>query len=165
MRGEQVRIVDFEETCVAVLEHRGSPALIGDSVRKFIDWRKQAGLPPGISATFNILYDNPAETAPENFRLDLCAATRKDVAPNGVGAAAKVIPGGRCAVLRHTSSDDGLGDSISYLYVDWLPRSGEEPRDFPPYCQRVSFFPDVPGHPGLRHAHSPIKDFYQGGIA
>lgn len=27
-----------------------------------------------------------------------------------------------------------------FLYLDWLPASGEEPRDFPLYCCRVTFF-------------------------
>ena len=34
MRGEQVRIVEVKDTRVAVLEHRGDPALIGDSDAK-----------------------------------------------------------------------------------------------------------------------------------
>jgi len=32
-----VEIVEFDETRVAVLEHRGSPALINDSVKVFIE--------------------------------------------------------------------------------------------------------------------------------
>lgn len=157
MDGEQVRIVNFKETRVAVLEHRGAPALIGNSVRKFIDWRKEVELPPRIGATFNILYDNPAGTAPEDFRCDLCAATEKDVAPNSAGVIVKIIPGGRCAVLRHIGSDDGFGKAMSYLYTDWLPRSGEEPRDFPLYCQRISFFPDVPEHEAVTDIFLPLK--------
>jgi len=47
-------------------------------------------------------------------------------------------------VLRHTGADDGLAAALRYLYADWLPRSGEALRDFPPYLQRVTFFPDVP---------------------
>jgi AraC family transcriptional regulator len=83
---------------------------------------------------------------PEDFRLDLCAEIHNAVAPNTAGVIAKVIPNGRCAVLRHIGSDDDLGNAIDYLYADWLPRSGQEPRDFPLYCQRISFFPDVPEH-------------------
>jgi AraC family transcriptional regulator len=154
---DQVTIVDVQDTRVAVLEHRGDPALIGDSVRAFIAWRKSVRLPPWISATYNILYDNPHETAPEAFRLDLCAATEMGVAGNDAGIVVKVIPGGRCAVLRYTGSDDGLGDAVFYLYADWLPRSGEEPRDFPLYCQRVSFFPDVAEHEAVTDIFLPLK--------
>jgi AraC family transcriptional regulator len=128
-----------------------------DSIRKFIGWRKEAGLPPRTSATFNIFYDDPIETPPEKFRLDLCAATECDVASNSAGVVVKIIPGGRCAVLRYVGSDDGLGEAASYLYADWLPRSGEEPREFPLYCQRVSFFPDVPEHEAIIDIFLPLK--------
>jgi AraC family transcriptional regulator len=56
---ESVTIANFPETRVAVFEHRGDPRLIGESLRKFIAWRRQNRLPPWVSATFNILYSGP----------------------------------------------------------------------------------------------------------
>jgi AraC family transcriptional regulator len=156
-RAENVKIVVFEETRVACLEHRGDPRRLGDSVRRFIEWRKQNNLPPRVSATFNILYDDPAETPAERFRLDICAATQRGVAENPFGIVEKTIPGGRCAVLRHVGSDDTLGEAINYLYATWLPASGEEPRDFPLYLQRVKFFPDVPEHEAVIDLFLPIR--------
>ena len=141
----QVQIVDFPETRVAVREHRGDPRSIGDSIRELIAYRKQHHLHPKVSATFNILYNNPEDTTPEEFRLDLCVATERPIAAdNPHGIVAKTIPGGRCAVLRHIGSEDKLFQAVGYLYATWLPNSGEEPRDFPLFLQRVSFFPDVP---------------------
>src|SRR4051812_39621576 len=72
---EQVKIVDFPSTRVALLAHRGDWRRIGDSIRAFIAWRKQNKLPPKLSATFNLLYEGPNDVAPEDFHLDLCAAT------------------------------------------------------------------------------------------
>ena len=157
IRSEPVRIIHFEETPVAAFEHRGDPRLIGDSIRKFIEWRKQNNLPPRVSATFNILYDNPAETDPDDFRFDLCASTDREVTDNPTGVVAKSIPGGRCAVLRHIGSDDTLEATVTYLYSEWLPQSGEEPRDFPLYFQRVSFFPDVPEHEAITDVFLPLR--------
>ena len=144
MPAEPVRIVEFPETRVAVLTHRGDPARIGDSVRAFIAWRRQAGLPPGASATYNILHGDPATTPPEGFRLDLCAGTDKHVGPNTAGVVAGVIPGGRCAVLRHVGDEAGLKAALVQLCADWLPQSGETRREAPPFLQRVRFGPDVP---------------------
>jgi hypothetical protein len=46
-----------------------------------------------------------------------------------------------------------------YLYRDWLPGSGEETRDFPLYCQRVSVFPDVPEHEAITDmARAAVND-------
>jgi AraC family transcriptional regulator len=59
--------------------------------------------------------------------------------------------------LRHIGSDDNLRQSISYLYSQWLPQSGEEPRDFPLYLQRIHFFPDVPEHEVITDVFLPLK--------
>jgi AraC family transcriptional regulator len=152
-----VQRVDVEETKVAVLEHRGDPNLLGDSIRTFIAWRKQYHLHPSRYATFNILYDDPDEVIPEQYRFDLCVAIDRDVENNAFGIVSKTIPAGRCAVLRHIGSDDTLGQSISYLYAEWLPQSGEEPRDFPLYLQRVRFFPDVAEHEAMTDIFLPLK--------
>lgn len=127
---KRVEIVAFAETKVAALEHRGDPRMIGNTVRKFIEWRKQQKLSPVVSATFNIVYDDPQQVAAEDYRLDICAATERYVEENAYGVVGKIIPAGRCAVLRHTRSDDGLGEAVKYLYSEWLPQSGEELRDF-----------------------------------
>lgn len=153
----QVSIVDFRETRVAILEHRGDPRSIGDSIRKFIAWRKRNRLPPSASATFNIAYDDPAQTDPQEFRCGLCATTDSEIADNEEGVVAGFIPAGRCAVLRHTGSDDTLAEAITYLYSQWLPSSGAELRDFPLYFQRVRFFPEVPEHQAQTDIFLPLK--------
>ncbi|WP_394782085.1 GyrI-like domain-containing protein [Undibacterium sp.] len=156
-QASQVGIIQFKETRVAVLQHRGDPRQLGDSIRSFIGWRKQNRLPPSMSATFNIAYDDPDTTEAADFRFDLCAATDRDIDTNEQGVIAATIPGGRCAVLRHTGSDDHLGDVARYLYSDWLPHSGEELRDFPIFFQRVAFFPDVPEHLAATDVFLPLK--------
>lgn len=154
---QEVRVVHFNETRVAAFEHRGDPKLIGDSVRKFIEWRKLNHLPPKISATFNIAYDDPDAVAPEDYRFDICATTDKEIAENEFGVVGKAIPGGRCAVLRHVGSDDTLADTVRYLYAEWLPQSGEELRDFPLFFQRVKFFPDVPENEAVIDVFLPLR--------
>lgn len=156
-RLDQVELVEVPDTPVAVLEHRGDPALIGDTIRRFIAWRQANGVTPRTSATFNILYDDPATTPPEEFRLDLCATIDRDVPGAGSGIVRKTIPGGACAVLRHVGSEDGFGDAIMFLYASWLPQSGRELRDFPLYCRRVAFFPDVPAHEAVTDIYLPLR--------
>jgi glycerol transport system ATP-binding protein len=43
---DDVRIVDFPATPVAIKTHLGDPACIGNTLRQFIDWRRAAGLSP-----------------------------------------------------------------------------------------------------------------------
>jgi AraC family transcriptional regulator len=58
--------------------------------------------------------------------------------------------------MRLVGSDDGLGAAFEWLYGQWLPTSGAEPRDFPPYAQRVKFFPDVPEAESVTDLFLPI---------
>jgi AraC family transcriptional regulator len=148
----EVQIIDASDTRVACMEHRGDPDTIGETIRKFIAWRRAHHLPPATSATFNILYNDPESTPPERFRLDLCCVTEM-TDDEVIG---KVIPGGRCAVVRHTGSDDAFRETLEYLYGTWLPDSGEELRDFPLYCRRVTFFPDVPEHEAVTDFYLPL---------
>jgi AraC family transcriptional regulator len=142
---------------VAVMEHRGDPVRIGDTIQRFIAWRKAAGLNPKTSATYNIFHSDPRTADPADYRLDLCAATDRAIEPNPAGVTAGLIPGGRCAVLRVIGSSDDLEPAAFYLYRNWLPASGEEARDFPLYCQRVRFFPDVPEHEAVTDLFLPLQ--------
>ena len=59
-------------------------------------------------------------------------------------------------MLRHVGSDDHLHAAIAYLYAQWLPRSGEEPRDFPLFVRRVRFYPDVSEHEAVVDIFLPL---------
>ncbi|MBP58155.1 MAG: AraC family transcriptional regulator [Idiomarina sp.] len=152
-----VDVKAFPETLIAVMEHRGSPSLLGSSLQKFIEWRKLNHLPPSKSKTFNLVYDDPNVTAPDDYRLDIACSVDKPVAANDYGIVNKVIPAGRCAVVRHIGSDDSIGVIVSFLYTQWLPKSEVEVRDFPIYFERVSFFPDVPENEMITDIYLPIE--------
>src|SRR5690606_27978623 len=135
---EEVRIVDFPETPVAMLEHRGDPGRIHETLRTFIAWRKQYGPSPAVSRTYNLVHDDPSTTSPNDYRFGICASIEGDVEENEYGVTRDAIPAGRCAVLRHRGSDRNIGESVCRLYADWLPASGEEARDFPIFFHRVT---------------------------
>jgi len=154
---EHVNIVDFPQTRIAVFEHCGDPIFIGDSIRKFIVWRKTQQLSPRVSDTFNILYDNPFDTEPDKFRLDLCVAANRDRSDVAAGIVMKSIPAGRCARLRHVGNEESFAEALKFLYAEWLPRSNEELRDFPLFCQRIRFFPDVLEHEAVTDIFLPLR--------
>ena len=153
----QTNIVYIDEIKIATLVHTGAPELIGQSIQQFIIWRKANKLPPGISRTFNLIYDDPNTTAPEDYRFDLCASTNQVVEDNEQGVFNSVIPSGKCAVIRHIGSDDGLGEIANYLYGQWLEQSDETLRDFPLFFERVSFFPEVSENQMITDVYLPIN--------
>ncbi|QGM45005.1 AraC family transcriptional regulator [Methylocystis heyeri] len=157
-RNMDVRIVDFAQTRVAALQHRGPPELVNDSARIFIEWRKESGLSPkNASKTFGVIYDNPDTTEPQAFRFDICGEVDADVPANPQGVVTKLIPGGRCAVARHLGSHDRIGESAYYLYREWLPGSGEELRDFPLFFHYLNLVSETPEHELITDVYLPLK--------
>ena len=150
----EVRIVDLEDIRVAALEYRGNRRFIDGAVRKFVEWRRRNNLPPKRSATFNIVYRD----SDDDCRYDLCAATQRDLVDDGSGVLAKTIPGGRCAVIRHSGTDDGLGGRrrlSAPCVVD--TKSGERLRAFPMFFQRVRFPPEVPADEAITDVFLPLE--------
>jgi AraC family transcriptional regulator len=128
----EVRIVDFPETRVAVLRHRGTKAELDASTARFIAWRKATGLSPvKTSRTYGVVRYDPRTSPPGDFPFDICGTVDGEIPPNPQGVENGVIPGGRCAVLRHIGSHECLGESVRRLVTDWLPDSGETRRDAP----------------------------------
>lgn len=39
----------------------------------------------------------------------------------------------------------------------WLPQSGEAPRDFPLFLERLTCFPDVPEHEAVVDIYLPLR--------
>ncbi len=154
----KVKIVDFKETKIAVLEHRGDPKLLNNSIQKFIKWRKETGISPiNSSNSYSLVYDDPNNTKPEDFRFDLCGSIISEIPENKYGIINKAIPAGRCAVLRHKGSHDLLPSKIYDLYGKWLPASKEKLRDFPMFFHYVNLTPDVLEDELITDIYIPLK--------
>lgn len=154
-----VRIEEFPETNVAVLEHRGDPVGLMGSVQRFIAWRKASGQCPNeTSMTLGIAYNDPAAVPAEEFRFGICASTQEPVRENDCGVVEQTIPGGLCAVSTHVGSTATLGQSVLRLYQQWLPESGATLRDFPCFIHYKSRSPAVPEHLQTSDIHLPLFD-------
>lgn len=154
---DDVTIRDVAPTPVAIMEHRGDRVTIGATIQRFIAWRKATGLSPKASTTFNVFHSDPRTTPPAEYRIDLCVGTNRPIEASDEQIETGTIPSGRCAVLRVVGNTDNLEPAAMYLYRAWLPASGEEARDFPLYCQRIAFFPEVPEHEAVAELFLPLK--------
>lgn len=151
-------IVDFDTTKIALLKHRGAPSRIMESVAVFREWRKASGLLPiSKSRTFNIVYEDPAVVAPEDFRCDIAAEVMNEVDDNDYGVINSTLEGGRYAVVRHLGPYDSISRCLYFLYGEWLPGSGEEPRDAPCFFQYQNHFPEVAEHELITDVYLPLK--------
>lgn len=115
---------------LAVLEHRGDPKLVGDSVSKLISWAKKQpiNLKPKSGEAFGYAYHDPKLTPAADFRFDLAITIPDQLTLTGE-VIEKHLPAGRYAVAMHKGSRENIGDTVYALYRDWLPNSGEELAD------------------------------------
>lgn len=140
----EVKIENTLDEKIAFLSHKGAPNRVLETASRFIAWRKSSGLSPiKTSRTYGIPWSDPEMGPAEAFRFDVCGSIQQDVPTNEFGVKTGLIPGGRCAVIRHLGSHDTIKDSVYFLYKNWLPNSGEQTRDFPVYFQYLNFIHEV----------------------
>jgi len=134
-RGEinmKVDIKNRDKTRLAVVEHRGDPQFIAESVNKLIEWAKKQSinLKPKPGESFAIAYDDPKTTPAAEFRLDLGIKIPENLKLDG-DIIEQYLPAGRYAIALHKGSRDNIGDTVYSLYRDWLPNSNEQLGDLP----------------------------------
>lgn len=154
---DEVTIREVLPTPVAIMEHRGDPETLGDTIQRFIAWRRAAGLHPRTNPTFTVWRSERRPPSPADYSVDLCVGTDRPIDAMCEQTKAGEIPGGRCAVLRVVGNTHNLEPAALYLYRDWLPGSGEEMRDFPIYCQRLILFPETSEQESVADLFLPLK--------
>ncbi len=132
-RTMNVTIKNFNARRLAVLEHRGDPNLLGDSVNKLLNWAKAQtiNLKPKAGDSFGFAYSDPKLTPASEFRFDLAITIPEHFNLKKGEIIEKRLPAGRYAVAVHKGSRENIGDTIYPLYRDWLPASGEKLADLP----------------------------------
>ena len=151
-----VRIVDFPETRIAAVEHRGPPEREHDTARRLIEWRLANRVSPDRHRTFGIHYTDPRKTPAAEHRVDFAVEFAHEVARNPQGVVGKLIPAGRCAVARHLGSRANVS-AAEYLYEVWLPGSGESLRDFPIFFHYVNVGPQVSESEMVTDVYLPLR--------
>ena len=117
---------------LAVLEHRGHPEKVGDSVNRLISWAKSQSVDLRSKAgeAFGFAYDDPQTTTPEAFRFDIGITVPENLKLKG-DVIEKYLPAGRYVIAIHKGSLNHISRVVYGLYQDWLPNSGEELGDLP----------------------------------
>ncbi len=128
----KVDIRNIDKIRLAVLEHRGDPKHVAESVDKLVSWARDqpVSLKPKPGEAFGLGYDDPKTTPAAEFRFDLGIKIPDHLKLEG-DIIEKVIPAGRYAVAMHKGSHDTIDETIYPIYREWLANSGEELGDFP----------------------------------
>jgi AraC family transcriptional regulator len=135
-----VDIVSFDAQALAVMEHHGDPALLPQTIARFIEWRRQFGLFPTSCRTFNLLYSTLELSVKTQYRIDIGVSLNAEtqaIVSESSQIKLKSIPQGRCAMIKYSGDDNGLTAAIDYLYRDWVNANDITLRNYPVYLERL----------------------------
>jgi AraC family transcriptional regulator len=141
---------------VATLTHHGDYQTIGDSFERLAAWAAGKGFLTNDIASWGIYYDDPASKPKSELLSDACLAAPSTVTGDDA-VKIKQTPGGKCAVFTFTGPYAELEKPYRWLYETWLPQSGEEPRDAPPYEAYLNDARNTPAHQLMTSICIPLK--------
>ena len=96
-------------------------------------WIDRKGLWPKVGPCLGICPDDPGiDPGGCRYMGGFIVKEGVDVQPEGE-VEMTTLPGGRWAVARYIGPYEGLTQAWSTIYREWLPSSGEQLRDTPPY--------------------------------
>ena len=128
----EVRIENFPTRRVAFLRHVGPYGSAGHVFERLCAWAGRRGLFGRDTLVLGICHDDPDVTAPDKIRFDCCVTVNERTDGEGeIGI--QTMEGGECAVLTQYGPYTQLGEAYRWLFGVWLPTSGREPRNVPPF--------------------------------
>lgn len=129
---QDVQLIERAGLRLAAVPHRGPFIEIGTAFERLSLWAAGAGLFGPDTLLVGVYYDDPQQTAQESLRSDAGLTIPEDYEPTAP-AHLVALPGGPHAVLRYVGPYAELHRAYDYLYGRWLPESGREPADSPPF--------------------------------
>ena len=133
----KVEVKDMPSMSVAYVRHigpyKGDSELFKGLFGKLCGWAGPKGLIGKDSKFLSVYYDDPAVTDEKKLRCDVCMTVPEDTEVDGE-ITKQVLDGGKCAVARFEIKDPSeYEDAWKAVYKDWLPESGYQPDDRPPF--------------------------------
>lgn len=132
-----VQLRDVPPLRLAGIRHIGPYLEIGGTFERLTAWAAPRRLIDEGTRFFALYYDDPESVPDAALRSDACMTLRAGAAVDGD---VRLIeqPALRCAVLRHKGPYAELEHAYRWLYRVWLPQSGHEPADAPPFEEYVN---------------------------
>lgn len=128
----RVEVLEEPSRRVAYIRHVGPYLQVGPTFQRIKTWAGSKDLVNDSTEILGMGLDDPSQTPPEQCRFD-CGVT----VPDGVEADGEVqiktVPGGSYARLRLIGRYEHLPDAYGYLLGTWLPASGRQLRQQPPW--------------------------------
>lgn len=120
------------ERLLGAITHRGAYENIGPCYEKLTALATEQNLWPSVQGFIGVHYDDPNVVQESELRAhaSLWFVPGKSI-PDSLESV--VLPAGSCAILHYKGPHASVKVAYDYLYGDWLPKSGFEPANSPPY--------------------------------
>jgi AraC family transcriptional regulator len=128
----EVRIETHPSRRVFFLRHVGPYSSVGPSFQKLMGHVFQNGLFRPDALILGICHDDPDVTPADKLRYDCAITVDENISATG-DFGIQTIEGGEFAVATHRGPYETLSATYRGLYGTWLPASGREPRNAPPF--------------------------------
>ncbi len=130
----EIEIIEFNPVSLLGYDHQGDYMEIGQAFEKLMIDASTMGLVTDTTRSIGLYYDDPKSVPTKQLRSTACITI--DNSTDGIDNSnfkQYKIPAGRCATVMHKGSHAELEKPYDWLYGSWLPQSGEEAVDFPPF--------------------------------
>ena len=128
-----IEMIDVKPTQLLGYEHQGDYMNIGQAFEKLFIGASTLGLIDGNTRSIGIYYDDPQSVPQKLLRSVACISVPDHAVSDNHGMKKLSLPAGRCATVLHKGSYAELEKPYSWLFGSWLPSSGEEAGNFPPF--------------------------------
>ncbi len=153
----KVEICDVPKISLAGLFHQGDYMGIGAAFEKLMVNASVKGVVGPETRSFGVYYDDPATVKTEELR-SFAAVTANQRQAESASLEYMAIGGGRHATLTFQGPYAELDPVYDWFYGKWLPNSGEEMADVPPFEEYLNNPREVPANELITIIYLPLKN-------
>lgn len=154
----EVEMIQMEELPLYGYHHQGDYMEIGSTFEKLFIYAGSHHLLDQNTRSIGLYFDDPESVDKDKLRSMACLTTQSAVNPNDKDAPESTkIPAGKCATLLFKGSYAELEKPYNWFFGEWLPKSGYEAANFPPFEEYLNDPKDTPPSELLTRIHCLLK--------
>lgn len=144
-----IEIIEMEKTPLFGYKHQGDYLEIGAVFEKLFIYAGSNNLLNENTRSIGLYFDDPQSIDKEQLRSMACITG----ITSDETLEATEIPAGKCATLTFKGSYAELESPYNWFFGEWLPNSGHEAANFPPFEEYLNDPKDTPPNELLTRIH------------
>lgn len=155
----QVEIVELDALQLVGYSHCGDYMQIGNAFEKLFIFAGSKGLIRPQTRSVGIYYNDPGSVETSDLRSHACISVQEPLSIQDDNIPENInIPAGRCATILFKGPYAELENPYNYLFGEWLPQSGHEAADFPPFEEYLNDPKSTPPSELLTRIHCLLAE-------